>query len=151
MWPREMVFTATGLFDKENRACLSVMKSVDNLQTYFGVEVPQVQGGHVRTIIIKGYHYFHYIDENTTRYVNIMSSDPQIAYTPKSVLNFFMAKIIYQMLVMVQQKGESMIDEYPLIRERRLAYYEKLERLIKENIHDVILNDQMRAEEEKQQ
>ena len=35
LWPREMVFKATGIFDRVNKATLTVMKSVDAGKFWF--------------------------------------------------------------------------------------------------------------------
>jgi hypothetical protein len=76
VWPRDMIFTATGIFDKNNMACLSVMKSVESGDVWFGQAVPETEQGHVRIKINRGYHYFQRIDDNHTRYVTIFNTDP---------------------------------------------------------------------------
>jgi len=58
LWPRDMVMTATGMFDKENLGCLCVIKSPPEGSTFFGSEIPTTAEGHVRIILNRGYHYF---------------------------------------------------------------------------------------------
>jgi len=58
MWPREMIFKSTGIFDRANKACLSVCKTVSSGKQWFGYEVPNVSDGHVDIIINRGYHFF---------------------------------------------------------------------------------------------
>jgi len=76
LWPREMIFSATGIFDKNKKSCLSVMKSVESGKTWFGTPVPDTADGFVRVIIKRGYHYFERIDDNTTKYICIFNTDP---------------------------------------------------------------------------
>jgi hypothetical protein len=80
MWPRDMTFHVSGLVDKKNKAILTVMKSTseDPEAKYFGFQIPKTSDGHVRLDIKRGYHYFQRIDENTTRYVEIFNTDPQL-------------------------------------------------------------------------
>ena len=55
--PREMKCTGNGIYSKEHRAFLFVMKSVED-GSYFGYDIPPVDDGHVRIIMKRGYHYF---------------------------------------------------------------------------------------------
>ena len=78
LWPRDMMFAVSGLVDRKNKAIITVMKSPseeDGAQ-YFGLPIPKTADGHVRIDIRRGYHYFQKIDENTTRYVEIINTDP---------------------------------------------------------------------------
>src|SRR4051812_22618071 len=95
LWPREMIFKATGIFDKINKGCLTVMKSIDTGKVFYGHEVPGTADGHVRIIIHRGYHYFQRIDENRTRYVSIFNTDPQLTVAPAVIINFFVTKVCY--------------------------------------------------------
>ena len=76
LWPREMVFSATGMFDVESQSCLTVMKTVHEGSTFFGTDVPALSTGYVKLDIKRGYHFFQRIDDNTTRYVTIFNTDP---------------------------------------------------------------------------
>jgi hypothetical protein len=76
MAPREMIFTGTGIFDSQRKACLFVMKSLDAHTNFFEYEVPEAAENHVRIIMKRGYHYLQKIDENRTRYTNISNTDP---------------------------------------------------------------------------
>ena len=44
----------------------------------------------------KGYHYFEYIDENTTKYISIFNADPHLALIPDWLINYLMTKICYE-------------------------------------------------------
>ena len=102
MWPRDLTFTASGLLDRKNVGILTVIKSTDEQGgDYFGVPIPDTADGHVRIEIKRGYHYFQRIDDNTTRYVTIFNTDPQLQYAPGWFMNYLMTKICYQMLVTI--------------------------------------------------
>jgi len=58
VWPREMVFKGTGIYDKKNKAVLLFVKSVEENSQYFGENVPPVSDGFVRIDIKRGFHYF---------------------------------------------------------------------------------------------
>lgn len=58
IWARDMIFSATGMLDRKNVACLTVMKSIQEDIPYFGVPAPKTADGHVRLDIKRGYHYF---------------------------------------------------------------------------------------------
>lgn len=62
LWPRDMVFKATGMFDPKNNSTLCVLKSIAEGDMFFGVPAPKTLDGHVRIDIRRGYHYFQYID-----------------------------------------------------------------------------------------
>ena len=107
VWPRDMTFTATGMFDHQRGGgVLSCIKSVDVGSKYFGANVPDTADGHVRIDIKRGYHYFQRISDTQTRYITIFNSDPQLSYTPTWLMNFMMTKICYQMLVLIQEKSK---------------------------------------------
>lgn len=78
MWPREMIFSCTGMFDRENVACLSVLKSIQEGGMYFGVPTPNTAEGHVRIDLKRGYHYFQRISDTKTKYITIMNCDPKL-------------------------------------------------------------------------
>lgn len=88
VWPRDMIFKGTGMFDRKNKACLLVVKSIDEDVPFFGVPAPKTQEGHVRLDIKRGYHYLQKIDDNKTRYVALFNSDPKITFLPSWFLNF---------------------------------------------------------------
>ena len=52
------------------------MRSEETGFDFFGTPVPPPEDGYVRINMVRGYHYFKVIDENTTRYMNISNSDP---------------------------------------------------------------------------
>ena len=58
MWNREVCAFVTGMFDRKNKACITVLKSLDEGQVWFGEETPACAEHHVRVIIKRGYHYF---------------------------------------------------------------------------------------------
>ena len=97
-----MIFTETGIADKKNKAILVVLRSLDSDTHYFQTPAPETSPGHVRMDIKRGYHYFQYIDENTTRYVTIFNTDPKLEFIPSSMINHFMTKVCYQMLGIIQ-------------------------------------------------
>jgi hypothetical protein len=72
---REILVRSSGMVNKERRGILSIVKSVYT-DKFFGVSLPPVENGFVRMDVHKGYHYFEYIDENTTRYVSVFNADP---------------------------------------------------------------------------
>lgn len=78
MWPRDMIFKATGMYDKKNTAVLTVIKSIEENETYFNVPSPQTSQGHVRIDLKRGYHYFLRINENQTKYITIFNTDPKL-------------------------------------------------------------------------
>lgn len=95
VWPRDMTFTASGMFDRKNNGLLTVLKSVPDDGKYFGSSIPAVEDGHVRIDIQRGFHYFQRIDDNTTKYINIFNADPKLSYTPNWFMNFMMTKVCY--------------------------------------------------------
>jgi hypothetical protein len=101
LWPRDMTFKASGLYDKKNIGILSMCKSTEEGSDFFGVKVPATADGHVRIEIKRGYHYFQRIDDKTTRYVSIFNTDPQLAYAPSWIMNYMMTKVCYEMLVLI--------------------------------------------------
>ena len=135
LWPRDMTFGACGMIDKKNLGVLTVIKSVQEGEDYFGVKVPPTADGHVRIDLKRGYHYFQRIDENTTRYIMIFNSDPQLQYAPGWVMNNMMTKICYQMLVVIQQKAqEGPTNEFGRRILSKTEFYGDLERRLKEII-----------------
>ena len=76
IWDREVQCMATGMFDNERKALLSVCQSIDAGVKVFGMEIPETAEGHVRVDMKKGFHFFQYIDANTTKYMCIYNSDP---------------------------------------------------------------------------
>ena len=124
IWPRDMVFSATGFLDRERLACLSVLKSLAEDEEYFGARAPQTTEGHVRLDIKRGYHYFQAVDSRRTRYVTIFNCDPQLACMPNWLMNFTMTKVCYQMLVLIQEKALQVPDnEYgERIKQRKKLY-----------------------------
>lgn len=58
LWPRDMLFIATGIFDSANKACLTCMQSIEAGSSWFGQVVPETEEGHVRMFIKRGCHYF---------------------------------------------------------------------------------------------
>ena len=88
MWPREIQCIATGMFDRKNKACMLVCHSIEGGLNLFEFDVPHAAEGHVRVDMKRGFHYFMYIDENTTRYVNIFNSDPQLHLVPQWFINY---------------------------------------------------------------
>jgi len=55
--PRNEV-TGTGLCDAKNNAFLFVMKTLETGEHFFDQVIPEVEDGHVRIIMKRGYHYF---------------------------------------------------------------------------------------------
>lgn len=101
MWPRDMIFSCTGMYDRKNNACLSVLKSLNEEDMYFGVTSPKTSDGHVRIDIRRGYHYFQRISDTQTKYTTIFNCDPQLSYVPNWLMNFMMTNICYEMLVLI--------------------------------------------------
>jgi len=124
IWPRDMIFSATGFLDRENLACLSVIKSLDAGEAFFGMPAPQTRERHVRLDIRRGYHYFQALGRNRTRYVTIFNCDPQLQYVPTWLMNYTMTQICYQMLLLIQDRALQVpLNEYgQRIRERRSLY-----------------------------
>ena len=89
MWPRDMLFMATGILDKRNKAILSVMKSVKNEESLFGFEIPKCPEGYVRIEIKRGFHYFQRLENNKTKYMSIFNTDMDLKVIPTSLINFF--------------------------------------------------------------
>lgn len=108
MWPRDMTFIASGMYDRKNTAVLSCIRSVPETPdaSFFGAGIPPVADGYVRLDISRGYHYFQMLDDNRTRYVTIFNSDPKLSNIPTWFMNYMMTKICYQMLVMIQEKSK---------------------------------------------
>ena len=106
LWPRDMVFKVTGMFDEKTNSCICVLKSEKEGQMFFGVPAPATLDGHVRIDIQRGYHYFQYVNQKQTRYVSIFNCDPQVGFVPSWFMNFMMTKIVYQMLVLIQDKSK---------------------------------------------
>ena len=128
-----MTFKATGMFDRSGVAALSCIKSVEAGSTYFGVQIPECADGHVRIDIKRGYHYFQRIDDTKTRYVTIFNSDPKLQYAPSWMTNYFMTKICYQMLVVIQEKAVKVPEsEFGERMKRRRDFYGDVERMIAE-------------------
>lgn len=125
MWPRDLTFTASGMLDHKNVGILTVIKSTDEKGgDYFGVPIPETAEGHVRIEIKRGYHYFQRIDDNTTRYVTIFNTDPQLQYAPGWFMNFLMTKICYQMLVTIQEEAKKVpFNEFGERMKRRVDFY----------------------------
>ncbi len=137
LWPRDMLFKATGIFDPANKACLTCMSSVDTGSMWFGQEVPNTEDGHVRIIIKRGYHFFQRIDDNKTRYITIFNTDPQVAMTPTFFINFFITKICYQMLKLVQSKAKDVPNsEYGERIKRRSEFYGKIQKVMAQAVAD---------------
>ena len=44
----------------------------------------------------KGFNYFQYIDENTTKYISFYNADPQLAMVPSWVINYVVSKVLWQ-------------------------------------------------------
>ena len=82
IWPRQLLCEATGVFEEENLAVLTVLRSVPLQEEIFGHTFEKVESGHVELLLRKGYHYFEYIDDETTKYVMIFNSDPQLGLVP---------------------------------------------------------------------
>jgi hypothetical protein len=47
-----------------------------NTKQFFGFELPENDPNYVRMVISKGYHYFEYVDAETTKYIALMNADP---------------------------------------------------------------------------
>lgn len=104
-WPiahRDMLVRYSGQYDSKNRAVLSVVKSLSK-DKFFGLDIPKPENGLVKMDIIRGYNYFQYIDENTTRFMGIFNADPHLAYVPDWLINHMASKICYDQLGLVQQ------------------------------------------------
>jgi len=43
VWPRDMIFKGTGMFDRKTKSCLLVVKSIDEDVPYFGVPAPKTE------------------------------------------------------------------------------------------------------------
>ena len=137
MWPRDMTFAVSGLVDRKNKAILTVMKSTPEEpgSLYFGHPIPKSADGHVRLDIKRGYHYFQYIDEKTTRYVEIFNTDPQLQYAPYWFMNYMMTKICYQMMVLIQDQSKLVPEtEYNERIKKRRDLYGKLEDLMSQMV-----------------
>eukprot|EP00347_Sterkiella_histriomuscorum_P011191 403373399 len=128
MWPRDMIFQVSGMYDRKNLACLSVLKSLDEGETFFNIPAPKTAEGHVRIDIKRGYHYFQRIDDNKTRYVTIFNTDPKLQLMPNWFMNFVMTKICYKMLVLIQKKSlEVPNNAYGERIKTRREFYGKIE------------------------
>lgn len=131
MWPREMIFSTTGMFDKKHNAALSIIRSIDEGQLYFNEPAPKTKEGHIRLDIKRGYHYFQYINDNKTRYVTILNTDPKLEMIPSWLINYMMTKVCYQMLAIVQDKAKKV--ESTIYAERirnRPGFYGKMDEYI---------------------
>jgi len=58
LWHRDLIFHVTGTQDYDNKAVLSLSKSMDEGQNYHGVDVPEVPYGLVRLEAKMGFNYF---------------------------------------------------------------------------------------------
>lgn len=58
MWPREIKCMATGMYDRKNKACVSVCSPVLPGESWFGHTIPEIAEGHVNVDMRRGYHYF---------------------------------------------------------------------------------------------
>ena len=95
VWPREIIFKGSGMYDRKNKGCLLVVKSADDDSTYFDMKVPETSEGYVRVDLKKCFHYFQQIDANTTKYTSITNADPKLTYMPHWFMNFVTTKICY--------------------------------------------------------
>lgn len=131
MWPRDMIFSATGMLDRQNVAVLTVIKSIDEGETFFGVPAPKTTDGHVRLDIKRGYHYFQMLDESRTRYVTIFNTDPKLTYMPGWFMNYVMTKVCYQMLQLAEEKSKEVANNiYGERLKEKKDFYGKLEEFI---------------------
>ena len=124
IWPRDMIFKATGMYDRKNLAILTVLKSLPEDELFFNVPAPKTANGHMRIDIKRGYHYFQYLGPNKTRYLTIFNTDPQLKLMPNWLMNFIMTKICYQMLVIIQKRAKEVpkLEYNERIKTRRQFY-----------------------------
>lgn len=65
----------SGTFDWRQRGILTLIKSVET-EKFFEFKVPNVTDKMVRMSMPKGFNFFQYIDENTTKYIGYYNADP---------------------------------------------------------------------------
>lgn len=56
--PRDMIFSGSGVLDRKNRAVLTMLRTLEDDEMYFGVKTPKAAAGHVRLDVKRAYHYF---------------------------------------------------------------------------------------------
>ena len=87
---RELVFHITGCADYKNKAFLSLSKSKNAGETYFGFQVPEERYEHPRIQINMGYNVFQYLGPKKTRHIEIWNTDPKLDYLPAVFMNYMM-------------------------------------------------------------
>ena len=83
----------------------------------------------------KGYHYFQYLGENRTKYINIINADPNISYIPEWMINFMMSKICHEQLKLIQHHTKNIVDSpFALRIKEKRHYYGPIEEELKKTI-----------------
>eukprot|EP00347_Sterkiella_histriomuscorum_P007904 403347117 len=152
VWPREMIFTGTGMYDRENKAVLLVVKSPSDDSCYFDMNVPETTEGYVRIDIKRGFHHFKQIDANTTKYTSIYNVDPKLTYMPNWFLNFVTTKICYTLLNQLQERSLKVAENaYGERIKERHGFYSKIQSFLDVEVSSQNVGDQVDGQERKDQ
>ena len=107
---------------------ISVSKSKDDGETFFGVPVPELPYGFTRLDVKMGFNYFQRLGPNKTRHISIWNTNPQIDYMPAFFMNYMMTSVLYTNMTNLITFSESLNDpeadeeKYEIYR-RKLPYY----------------------------
>ncbi|CDW91698.1 UNKNOWN [Stylonychia lemnae] len=152
VWPRELVFKATGMLDKKNKGILIVAHSAQNDSDFFDYSVPETSEGYVRIDLKRCFHYFQQIGPNKTKYISITNADPKLTYMPNWFMNFITTKVSYQMLVQIQNRSSLVSEnEYGIRIKERDHYYQRIRDLIYTLKQDDLDENQIQEEEKKEE
>ncbi len=109
--PRDMIFSGSGVLDRKNRAVLTMLRTLEDDEMYFGVKTPKAAPGHVRLEVKRAYHYFQDLDDGRTKYVTLFNTDPKVKLLPKWILKFVTAKIYKKLLKILKTRSVQAIND----------------------------------------
>jgi len=132
IWPRDFVHGSTVRFEPKHNAVMLCSSSNEDMQSYFGTEIPPVPEGHVRAHTKREIHFLQRLGEKRTKYVCMFNSDLKFAKMPNMLMNWLLKRVCEQLVDVLKERAES-YDKLELREKRKISkeFYESLDHILK--------------------